>query len=616
MKFRTFASPLDKKSMENHSIIRGRLAKLRFAMQAKGISACIIPSSDAHQSEYTAPHWKTRTYFSGFTGSAGTLVVTWQEAFLWTDSRYFLQAEEELKDTSILLQKAGLPEIPSIENWICTNLPGKSVGIDGSVFSIREVKSMQDIFRNKNISLVTDFDPLLQIWTDRPSIPSNQVFLHPEEFSGESAGVKIDKIRKSVAGEGCNSMLLCSLDEIAWTFNLRGSDVQCNPVAIAYALITPQESVIFIQQEKVSAEIREELFKNKIMIADYDRLPVYLSAQKGLTIRIDSGKTNQFIFDAIGRLSENKQLSYILKEGPSPVALLKTLKNETEIAGFRNAMKKDGLVMVRLLMWIEQSLASGRAFTEISVEDKLKELRSEQALYFGESFDAIVGYQEHGAIIHYHASEASNQQIRAEGMLLIDTGGQYFDGTTDITRTIATGEVTDRMKQDFTLVLKGHIGIATARFPKGTRGSQLDILARRFLWNEGLSYLHGTGHGIGHFLNVHEGPQNIRLEENPVCIEPGMVTSNEPGVYRAGMYGIRIENLVLAREEKETEFGSFYCFETLTLCPIDTKLILPEMLTQEEKEWLNSYHQTVYDRLSPHLSENEQTWLKNKTYEI
>lgn len=603
--------------MENNLVIRGRLAKLRLAMQAKGIQACIIPSSDAHQSEYTAPHWKTRTYFSGFTGSAGTVVVTSDKACLWTDSRYFLQAAEELEGSGLLLQKEGLPETPGIGSWITEELratPSAKVGIDGTVFSVKEADFFQALFEAAGIELNTTFDPLAQIWPDRPPVPLNPVFLQPESFAGESAASKIKRILDKTKKDGCNSILICTLDEIAWAFNIRGNDVPCNPVAISYALITPEEAVLFIAPEKVNRDIQEDLLSQGIKIAAYDRLPIYLGNQRDLLVRIDRAKTNYTVFDSIRKIQADKQqISYKLMDGPSPVAMLKAVKNETEIKGVREAMEKDGVALVRLLMWLEKAVKGDVKPTEMEVERKLKEFRGQQAYYVGESFDAIVGYQSNGAIVHYHAAEKSNKTIQSEGMLLIDSGGQYFDGTTDITRTLTLGKPTPQMRRDFTLVLKGHIGIATAQYPQGTRGSQLDVLARRFLWNEGLLYLHGTGHGIGHFLNVHEGPQNIRLEENPVTLVPGMITSNEPGVYRQGQYGIRIENLVLTQKEQETEFGPFYSFETLSLCPIDLNLVEKELLTAEESAWLDNYHRMVYERLSPRLKEEEKEWLKKKT---
>ena len=602
--------------MENQSNKRGRLAKLRFIMQAQGIDACIIPSSDAHQGEYIPDYWKTREYFSGFTGSAGTLVVTAHKACLWTDSRYFLQAEIELEETGILLQKEGVGETPGIEQWIVQQQQTRqqyTVGVDGSVFAISAVQAMQQAFQATGILLRTDFNPAEPIWTDRPPLPSHPIFLLPEAFSGSSASEKIESIRQRIADDHCNAILVCALDEVAWTYNIRGCDVPCNPVAVAYALITPTEAVLFISPEKINQEIQEELSQHNIRIAEYDRLPHYLDNSKQLSIRIDAHKTNFAIFEQIQQLATKGKLSYRVCKTPSPIAFQKAVKNETEIEGIRSAMQKDGVVLVKLLMWIEQSLTTRTTITETDIEEKLKELRSQQALYFGESFNAIVGYGAHGAIVHYHASEASNQAIAPQGFLLIDTGGQYFNGTTDITRTLALGEVTPQMKHDYTLVLKGHIGIASAQFPQGTRGGQLDILARQHLWREGLNYGHGTGHGVGHFLNVHEGLQNIRTTDNGIAIAAGMLTSNEPGIYREGQYGIRIENLVLAQPAQASEFGDFLRFETLTLCPIDSRPIDATLLTADEKNWLNNYHQTVYDQLAPLLSEQEQEWLKQKT---
>jgi Xaa-Pro aminopeptidase len=588
-------------------------------MQAKGIQACIIPSSDAHQSEYVPEYWKVRMYFSGFTGSAGTLVVTADNACLWTDSRYFLQAEKELEGTTIVLQKEKLPSTLSIDTWLCEQLPkGSAVGIDANVFNISEVESMKKKLLTAGISLLTDFDPTAQIWTDRPPFPKNPVFLLEKTFSGETLTCKVDRLRKELKQEACNAILLCALDEVAWTFNIRGADISCNPLTIAYALITPSKSILFIDIQKITDKVSDYLEKNGVELAAYDALPDYLSQTKDLLkIRLDSGKTNYYLYDVIRKLSEKSStIRYALQSSPSPVALMKAVKNETETAGFRSAMEKDGVALVQLLMWLEKNLAEKTPLSETDVAVKIKELRKQQPLYVGESFDAIVGYMKHGAIVHYHAEEATAGQLRPEGILLIDTGGQYFDGTTDVTRTISLGDITPEMKHDFTLVLKGHIALATARFPENTRGAQLDVLARNHLWQEGLSYMHGTGHGVGHFLNVHEGPQHIRLEENPVCLKPGMVTSNEPGVYRSGKYGIRIENLVLVKKEMETEFGKFYGFETLTLCPIDLRLVQVERLSSEERAWLNTYHQTVYQRLSPKLLKEEQDWLKEKTSEI
>ncbi|MDR2627787.1 MAG: aminopeptidase P family protein [Dysgonamonadaceae bacterium] len=606
-------------TITQHPIINDRIHKLRSAMQTKGLQACIIPSSDAHQGEYVPEHWKTREYFTGFTGSAGTLVVTQQDACLWTDSRYFLQAEQELNGTAITLQKEKLPDTPTIEQWLCDCLPPNGVaGIDATVFSIKDVEALQGKLQSAGLALCTDFDPAAGTWTNRPPLPESPVFVLPEAFSGETAGNKIHQLREKLKQEACNAILLCALDEIAWLFNIRGNDIPCNPVALAFALVMPEAAIVFIDPRKINDEVSAHFHQYNILTAAYDALPDYLATcRETLKIRLDAEKTAYHLYDIIRKLTGNgAPVDYVLQTGPSPVAVLKSIKNRTEIAGIRTAAEKDGLALVQLLMWIEKSLHDGTPVSETDVETKIKTLRSKQPLYFGESFDAIVGYGAHAAIVHYHASSASAEQLRAGSLLLVDTGAQYFDGTTDITRTIALGPPTAAMKHDFTLVLKGHIAIATARFPQGTRGAQLDVLARSYLWHEGLTYLHGTGHGIGHFLNVHEGPQNIRIEENPTPLQPGMILSNEPGLYRAGAYGIRIENMLLVKEDMETEFGLFYGFETLTLCPIDARLIRKEILSEAEKAWLNHYHQTIYQRLSPLLSNEERQWLKEKTNEI
>jgi Xaa-Pro aminopeptidase len=599
--------------------IRNRLSMLRMAMSANGIEACIVPSADPHQSEYMADHWKMRAWLSGFTGSAGTLVVALREACLWTDSRYFLQAEQEVDAKDIAIQKEKMPGTPTVEEWLCKCLPEKSaVGIDASVFSIRQVEKLQEKLQAAGISLHTDFDAVSRLWTDRPPIPESPVFVLPEMFSGEAADRKIGRLRETLRQDGCNAILLCAPDEIAWMFNIRGNDIPCNPVAIAYALITSTEAIIFIDRRKIGRDVSTYFHRHHVRVADYDALPEYLAGcGEALKIRLDAEKTNYRLYDAIRKLPERgHSITCSLQDASSPVALMKAVKNDTEIAGFRKAAEKDGVALVQLLMWLEQSMLENTPVTETGVEKKIQELRGRQALYAGESFEAIVAWGKHAAIVHYHASADSDEQIRPDSLLLMDTGGQYSDGTTDITRTIAPGNPSPAMRHDFTLVLKGHIAIATARFPQGTRGAQLDILARNPLWQEGLSYLHGTGHGIGHFLCVHEGPQSIRIEENPTPLQPGMVVSNEPGIYRAGEYGIRIENMVLVREDMETGFGKFYGFETLSLCPIDLRLVEADMLTDAERGWLNSYHQAVYERLSPGLSDEERQWLKEKTNEV
>ncbi len=584
-----------------------RVKALRQIMKENRIDAFIIPGTDPHQSEYSAAYWKARGWISGFTGSAGTAVVTVDKAGLWTDSRYFLQAELQLKGSDFVLFKQGLAETPSIQEWLAEVLsPGSTVAIDGAMFSYSDALEMKKFFKTKTISFVTNFDPFDSIWHNRPQIPSDPIFAYPEKYSGESTESKIDSILENISKYGANSLLLSALDEIAWILNIRGTDVECNPVAICYAFLSEQERVLFINAKKINTETAEYLKSNKIKIAGYDKIHDYLQAlPEGVKLYIDPAKINYSLVNAI---SQQNAIVF----GKTPVAMPKSIKNETEIAGFRAAMIRDGVALVKFFYWLEQNVPTGHV-SEITIAEKLREFRSQQDLYVGESFSTIAGYGAHGAIVHYSATPESNVTIKNEGFLLIDSGAQYLDGTTDITRTVALGPLSDRQKRDFTLVLKGHIAIATSIFPQGTRGAQIDAFARHFLWNYGLNYLHGTGHGIGHFLNVHEGPQNIRLEENPTPLTPGMVTSNEPGVYIAGEYGIRTENLILTVHHSTTDFGDFNAFETLTFFPIDKKAIDITLLTADEKEWLNNYHKTVYEKLSPQLVGAEKEWLRKAT---
>lgn len=590
------------------SKIHERLSELRKFMEAKGLHAFIIPSTDAHLSEYPALHWQSRQWISGFTGSAGTVVVTRSKAGLWTDSRYFLQAANELSGTEIELFREGLPATPSIEEWLTEELgEGEYVGIDGNVYAAKEAFSLTHKLNIKGLHLISDYDPFAEIWRNRPQIPQNPIFVLPEKYTGEAAHEKIKRINSILPKYGAKSLLVASLDTIAWIFNIRGNDVQCNPVAVSYAYVSPEETVLFIDPKKLTPEISDYLKNEGVTIAEYGKINDYVS-QLNTSVCLNSSKISFSLYNTIPS-------SCRIIDMPSPADLLKSCKNTTEIEGIRNAMQRDGVALVKFLMWLEKAVPAG-GVEEITIPAKLTEYRSQQDYYVGESFDTISGYGPNGAIVHYHVSEESSLAIKSEGLLLIDSGAQYFDGTTDITRTVALGKITDEMAQDYTMVLKGHIAIATAIYPQGTRGSQLDILARKALWNKGLNYLHGTGHGVGHFLNVHEGPQNIRMEENPTTLQIGMVTSNEPGLYRAGKHGIRIENLVCTKHEVATEFGDFYSFETLTLCPIDTTPIVKEMLTEDEIAWFNEYHKLVYARLSPSLSEEEKTWLKAKTHEI
>lgn len=591
--------------------IPARLEAMRQFMTEKNLDAFIIPSTDAHLSEYPPKYWESRKWISGFTGSAGTAVVTKEKAGVWTDSRYFIQAAEELKDTGFDLFKMGQPETPDMTDWIIEQVgSGGTVGIDGLVYASSDAKSLKSKLDSKNINLNTEFDPFSVIRTDRPEIPQNHIFTLPVEVAGESVKSKIERINGELKKLEADGIIIVTLDAVAWTFNMRGNDVEYNPVAVAYAYVSENETVLFVDPDKISEEIAEEYKEQGIIISDYNNVFEYVAnLPADSKVCVTGNKINWKLLQTIPE-------SCKIVDVPSPVDLMKSIKNETELEGFRNAMIKDGVALVKFYMWLEKAIPTGEV-TEIMIEEKLLEYRSQQENFVGESFGTIAGYAGNGAIVHYHATPENCLTIKPEGLLLIDSGGQYKDGTTDITRTVAAGKLTKQMKADYTNVLKGHIALATAIFPEGTRGSQLDVLARKALWNNCLTYWHGTGHGIGHFLNVHEGPQNIRLEENPTLLKPGMVTSNEPGVYRANQYGIRIENLIVTQEYRKTEeFGTFYNFETITLCPIDTRPISKKLLTKCETKWLNKYHKMVYKKLKNHLSVEEKTWLKNKTKPI
>lgn len=590
--------------------IQRHLAALRKFLEEKQLHAFIIPSTDPHLSEYPADHWASREWISGFTGSAGTVVVTRDKAGLWTDSRYFLQAAKQLENSGIDLFREGLPTTPTIEEWLISELSeGNTVGIDGNVYASNEAFQLNIRLNMNGLHLITDYDPFADIWKDRPQIPTNTIFKLPVKYSGLEASKKIAQVCATLEKQGADALLVASLDTIAWLFNIRGNDVKCNPVAVCFAYVSKKETVIFINPKKLTQEMGQYFKQENIQVADYDKIFDFVSAIPAQTrICLQSSKIP---FALYNKIPKTNRIIDIL----SPADLMKSRKNETEQEGIRNAMQRDGVALVKFLMWFEEAVPTGEV-QEMTIVDKLTEYRSQQDLYVGESFDTIAGYGPNGAIVHYHVTPESSAQVKPEGLQLIDSGAQYFDGTTDITRTIAVGPLTDQMKKDYTMVLKGHIGIATCKYPEGTRGSQIDILARKTLWDNGLNYLHGTGHGIGHFLNVHEGPQSIRMNENPTTLQPGMVTSNEPGLYRANQYGIRIENLILTKEDCVTEFGAFYSFETLTLCPIDTTPIVRDMLTKDEISWFNNYHQYVYDRLSPSLSSEEKEWLKDKTKAI
>lgn len=589
--------------------INDRLQDLRALFSQEGIQAFIIPSTDPHLSEYVAPHWKSREWISGFTGSAGTVVITTSQAGLWTDSRYFLQAAQQLEGTEIKLYKEMLPETPSISAFLSAQLtPGDAVGIDGKMFSAEEVERMQAELQKCQIEVKSISDPLDKLWTDRPPMPEAPAFIYETQYAGKSSIEKIAIIRKELKKCNAKALFLSALDEIAWTLNLRGNDVHCNPVLVSYLLIEENETHYFIQPQKITAEVATYMKEAGVNLHAYEEAETYLSRISVESLLLNPAKTNYAMYSAV-----NPDCRII--HGASPVTLLKAIRNEQEIAGIHAAMQRDGVALVKFLKWLEASVPTGKE-TEISVDKKLHEFRAEQDLYMGESFDTIAGYKEHGAIVHYEATPETDVQLKPEGFLLLDSGAQYLDGTTDITRTIALGKLTEEEKTDYTLILKGHIALAMAVFPAGTRGAQLDVLARMPIWQRRMNFLHGTGHGVGHFLNVHEGPQSIRMNENPVTLQLGMLTSNEPGVYKAGSHGIRTENLVLVVPAGEGMFGNYLQFETVTLCPICKKGIIKELLTSEEINWLNQYHQTVYEKLSPGLNKEEQVWLKEATSQL
>ena len=588
-----------------------RIAALREAMKQHKIDAYIIPTSDPHMSEYPADCWKYREWISGFTGSAGTVIITADKAGLWTDSRYFLQASTQLEGTGIELFKM-MPETPTIPEFLTHELKeGQTVGLNGETYSLADARSLEKALAEKEIKLNTNASLIDPIWKERPAIPEAPMFEMPVELSGKSTEDKLIDINKMLHKAGADCTILSALDEVAWTFNIRGTDVAYNPVVISYAFVSEKESVLFVNPKKIPAEIAEHLKKEGVTLADYGMLATFLSRLPERTrVFIDSKRTNVAIYNALPKSS-------ILIEGTSPANHLKSIKNETEIKGFRNAVLKDGIAMTKFYFWLEKMLKAGEKVTELSAAAKLTALRSEQPQYVMDSFASISSYGPHGAVVHYSPTPETDTELKTDSLYLLDSGAQYLDGTTDITRTIALcDEPSEQMKKDFTRALKGTIGIAKCKFPAGIRGCLIDAFARKALWDAGINYLHGTCHGIGHCLNVHEGPQSIRMEENPVILEPGMVMSDEPAIYRPGEYGIRTENMILIREDSETEFGKFLGFETLTLCYIDTKLVIPSMLSVREHAWLNKYHQMVYDLVSPHLTEEEKAWLKEKTAEI
>lgn len=591
--------------------INERVAKLRLWMKENGFTAFVFPSSDPHNSEYVADYWKSREWISGFSGSAGTAVVTLEHAALWTDSRYFIAAEKELNGTGFQLMKLRVEGTPSVSEWLASELvtcEAAVVGLDGNVNSFAEVAAMeQELATKGNITVRTDADPMAELWTDRPVIPDNEVQLHPLEYSGELTSSKISRVRKYLSECGADGLLVTALDEIAWVLNLRGSDVHCNPVFVSYLLISPEKVTLYINNVKLSAEVNAYLASEKIDVEAYEAVMEGLRSYTGKSLLVDMTSTNYSLATAV---PFEKVCS-----GVSPIVSMKAVKNKVEQDGFRAAMLRDGVAVVKFLAWLKSAVEAGGQ-TEISLDERLTALRAEQPKFKGISFDTIVGYEAHGAIVHYEATPETDIPVEPHGLVLIDSGAQYLDGTTDITRTIALGELTEEQRRVYTLVLKGHIQLDICRFPAGACGSQIDALARAPMWREGYNYMHGTGHGVGSYLNVHEGPHQIRMEWRPAPLQAGMTVTNEPGIYLEGKFGVRIENTLLIVPAETTAFGDFLKFETLTLAPIDTTPIVFEMLSAEEREWLNRYHQRVYESLSPHLTEGEKEWLRVATLPI
>lgn len=593
------------------NMINQRLESLREVMKREHLAAFIFPSTDAHQSEYVADHWMGRAWISGFDGSAGTAVVTMHSAALWTDSRYFLAAEEQLKGTEFQLMKLKIPGTLSIAEWLGKELQdvdSPEVGLDGWVNSYSSTSGLiADLRKAGGITVRTNFDPLEEIWKDRPSIPLKPVEIQPMEFAGEDVSSKIKRIRLALRAQHADGMLVSALDDIAWTLNLRGTDVHCVPVFVSYLLIASNKVSLFVDEAKVSSEIRAYLESNGVSIYKYNKVEEGLKAYSEYNILLDGNETSYYLWKAV-RCQEIVQAS-------SPIPAMKAVKNEAEIAGYRSAMLKDGVAMVKFLKWLLPAVEAGGE-TEISIDKKLTALRAEQKLFRDISFDTIAGYQAHGAIVHYEATPETDIPLKPEGLLLLDSGAQYQDGTTDITRTIALGPITEEMKHIYTLVLKAHIQLELAKFPDGASGTQLDALGRECMWREGFNFLHGTGHGVGSYLSVHEGPHQIRMEYMPTPLRAGMTLTDEPGLYLAGKFGVRIENTVLLSDYKKTEFGKFLQIEPLTLCPIDTAPIDLAMLMPEELAWLNEYHAKVYAELAPYLDEEEKKWLENATKAI
>ncbi|MFW2491159.1 aminopeptidase P family protein [Clostridium chromiireducens] len=586
-----------------------KIQKLRELMEKEKIDYYIVPSGDFHQSEYVAECFKSRAYITGFTGSAGTAIIGREKAILWTDGRYFIQANEQLKNSGVELFKIGIPGWPTLEEWLIDNMAeGQTLSFDGRVVSVNQYKEILRIKENKNINIVMDKDLIDQIWIDKPKMPKEMIFLHDIKYCGKSAGEKIQEVRNEMKKLGGKSYIIASLDDIAWLYNIRGNDVKYTPVVLAYALIDEKEAVLYTNEEKVSGIDKEKLSSEGIEIKSYEDVFKDIKEIKDSVI-LDSDKVSAYIYEQIrDDVKKIEELNISTR--------LKAIKNNTEVKSIKNCQLRDGVAMVKFIKWIKENVDK-ETITELTLADKLCEIRSQGDLFIEESFGTISGYKEHAAMMHYSATEESAYKLEKEGILLVDSGGQYFDGTTDITRSIILGQISEEEKRDFTLVLKAHINLMKARFLKGTTGSNIDILSRMVLWEEGIDYKCGTGHGVGFCLSVHEGPQTIRPIPNKIALEPGMILTNEPGIYREGKHGIRTENIMLVIEaEKNDEFGEFYKFETLSYCPIDIEGIDAELLTRDERDWLNNYHKETYEKLSPLLNDDEKQFLKEVTREI
>jgi len=590
--------------------IKERVNKLRNLMSKKGVTAYIIPTADPHQSEYPADRYKSRAWISGFTGSAGTVVITLDKALLWTDGRYFIQAEDELKETGYDLMKMGVSGVPTYIQWLEDNLnKGDSIGFDGEVFSESSAEKLEKKLKDKDIKFISDYDLIDKIWSDRPDVPRSEAFIHEIKYTGLTSKEKIEKVRKYMEDKKANYFLIGGLDDIAWLYNIRGKDVANNPVVISYGIISKDKAYLCVDKDKINEEVKSFLQENSVKIKDYEEVDSFVkSIEEDSTILLDKRKINRRLYNGIpSECNIINQMDITTK--------LKGKKNETEIKNQKNAYIKDGVALVKFFHWIDQNIGK-KEITEITASEKLEEFRREEDLFIEPSFDTISAYRANAAMAHYSAREDSYAVLEPKGMYLVDSGGQYLDGTTDITRTVALGKLTEEEKKDFTLTLKGHINLITAKFLEGTTGHQLDILCRYPLWQEGLDYNHGTGHGVGYVLNVHEGPHNIASVHNNVSMEKGMIVSIEPGVYKAGNHGIRIENIVVVDEDTKTESGQFLNFEVLSFVPIDLNCINPSLLDTKEKNWLNDYHKGVYKKLSQFLDEEERDWLKEETRSI